>query len=193
MRRPITISASPVSTAAISKKRLRPIKKAIELRPEFAEAFNNLGNALRRCNDPSGAIDAYQNALAARERYPEAYNNLGTLLREQGKTDQAEHALRKAVTQNPNYVDAHNNLAAVLVAQDKDVDALRQLSEALKLAPKDKRSLLLTARIQHRRGNYAATEQACRLALKEDPESAEAMTVLGMVMHEFDRYDEAVK
>ena len=31
------------------------------------------------------------------------------------------------------------------------------------------------------------------MALKQDPENAEALTVLGIVMHELDQYDEALK
>ena len=167
-------------------------RKAIELQPNFAEAHNNLGNALRRTGDIDGAIDAYQNALAARERYPEAYNNLGTLLREMGKTEQAEHALRKAIGQNGQYVDAYVNLASLYAADGKDVEALRQLGEVLKIAPREKRALILTARLQCKRTNFAAAERAGRVELTDDPNEAEALTVLGMVLHETDRYDEAV-
>lgn len=168
-------------------------RKAIELNPDFAEAHNNLGNALRRLGQFEEAMDSYQNALGIRERYPEAYNNMGTLLREMDKNDQAEHALRKALQQNPAYVEAHNNLAAIYFQEKRDVDALRQLTEALKLAPSDSRALVLTARVQLRRGNFVAAEQACRLALQKDKESAEALTVLGTVLHELDRYDESLK
>ena len=53
-------------------------------------------------------------------------------------------------------------------------------------------TLLLTARIQLRRNNLQAAEQATRLALKEKPELPEALTLLGQVLHETDRYDEAI-
>jgi Flp pilus assembly protein TadD len=168
-------------------------RKAIELDPGFAEAHNNLGNALRRTGQFDEAMDSYQNSLAIREIYPETYNNMGTLLREQGKTEQAEHALRKAIQQNPAYVEAHNNLAALYHSEKRDVDALRELTEVLKLAPADKRGLILTARIQAKRNNQAAAEQACRLVIKDDPENAEALTVLGQVLHDVDRIDEALE
>lgn len=168
-------------------------RKAIELDPEFAEAQNNLGNALRRLGRIEEAVDAYQNALAVRERYPEAYSNLGTMLRELGKEEQAEHALRKAILLNPKYVDARTNLATLYHHQKKDIDALRELGEVLKLAPKEVRALILTARCQIRRLNFASAEQACRLALNEEPDNPEALTVLGMILHELDRYDEAVE
>jgi len=168
-------------------------RQALEINPKFPEALNNLGNALRRTGDLDGAGKAYQAALGVREIYPEAYNNLGTLLREQHKPDQAEHALNKAIQQNPRYVEAYNNLAAHFHAENRDVEALRQLSEALKVEPQNDRSLLLTARIQSRRGNTTAAEQACKFILERDPDNAEALTVLGTVKHEQDDFDEAIR
>lgn len=167
-------------------------RQALATTPTFPEAYNNLGNALRMTGDVDGAMQAYQNALAHREIYPEAYNNLGTLLRESGKTEQAEHALQKAIVQNPRYIDAYNNLAATYHAQNKDVEALRIMSDVLGFAPRNAKSLILTARIQLRRTNFTASEQACRMVLADDPKNVEAMTVLGHVLHDTDRYDEAI-
>lgn len=167
-------------------------RKAIALQPAFPEAYNNLGNALRKLGELDEASAAYHQALGFREVYPEAYNNLGTLLREQHKPEQAEHAIRKAIVQNPRYVEAHNNLAAIYFAEDRDVDALRQLSEALKVDASNSRSLLLTARIQSRRQTYALAEQACRSVLAAEPNNAEALTVLGSIKHELDQFDEAL-
>ncbi len=156
----------------------------------MAEALNNLGNALRVTGDVDGAVSAYQDALMHRENYAEAYNNLGTLLQQDRKFEEAEHALRKAIAQKSQYIDAYNNLANLLVAQKKEVDALRVLGDALKFAPTNPQTLLITARIQLRRGNFAAAQQATRNVLKQQPDNAEALTVLGQVLHEMDRYDE---
>lgn len=168
-------------------------RRALEVRPDMAEALNNLGNALRISGDLDGAIDAYQGALLHREVYPEAYNNLGTLLQQDGRMDEAEHALRKAVTQNPRYVEAHNNLAALYSAQKKEVEALRILGDTLKFAPRHPATLLLTARVQMRRNNHPAVEQAARMVLQAEPKNAQALTVLGQVLHETDRYEEALE
>ncbi len=168
-------------------------KKALEARPNMSEALNNLGNALRVTGDIDGAIQAYQEALTIRENYPEAYNNLGTLLQQDKKFEEAEHALRKAIQQNPRYVEAHNNLALLYSGQKKEVDALRILGDALKFAPKNVQTLLITAKIQLRRGALQASEQAARMALAQEPENAEGLTILGQVLHETDRYDEAIE
>ena len=121
----------------------------------MAEALNNLGNALRVTGDVDGAHHAYQEALTLRAVYPEVYNNLGTLLQQDRKPAEAEHAFRKAVQQNPRYIEAHNNLAQLLVSQKKEVEALRILGDALKFAPKNIQTLIITARVQLRRGNTA--------------------------------------
>ncbi|HET6940927.1 MAG TPA: sulfotransferase [Sphingomicrobium sp.] len=167
-------------------------RRALQALPEMSEASNNLGNALRMTGDLEGAVLAYQDALTNREHYPEAYNNLGTLLQQDKRPIEAEHALRKAIQQNPRYIEAHNNLALLLQEQGQDVEALRVLGDALKLAPKTVSTLLITARVQLRRTNLRLAEQAARLALDEEPENPDALILLGQILHETDRYDEAI-
>ncbi len=167
-------------------------RQAIAINPKFAEAHNNLGNALMALGDRDAAINAYQDALVYREFYPEAYNNLSTLLRDQGKIEEAEHALKKAISQKPNYVEAHNNLAALYAFDNREVDALRVLGEALKLDARNPAALVLTARIQLNRSNHSAAERACRIVIEDQPHHAEALTVLGHILHETDRYEEAI-
>lgn len=167
-------------------------RRAIAVRPAMAEALNNLGNALRLAGDVDGATQAYQEALTHREIYPEAYNNLGTLLQQDKRIEEAEHALKKAISQNPRYVEAHNNLATLYFVENKEVEALRILGDALKFAPNNPQTLLITGKIQNKRGNYAASEQASRAVLQGDPDNAEALILLGQILHETDRYDEAI-
>ena len=165
---------------------------AIELQPDMAEAHNNLGNALRMASDREGAMDAYQNALIHREVYPEAYNNLGTLLHAERQHDEAEHALRRAIQQLPTYMEAHNNLANVYSAQKRDGEALRTLGDALRIEDRHPTTLLIVSRIQTKLGNYDLAERAARIVLEDDPDSVDAKVALGQLMHETDRYDEAI-
>src|SRR6185437_1769840 len=166
-------------------------RRALELKPGMAEALNNLGNALRATGDSEGAMEAYRQALTQRSIYPEAHNNLGALLQQDGKFEDAEGELRTAIAQNPRYIEAHNNLAQLLSSRKRDVEALAVLGEALKLGP-DLQTLVLTAKVQLGRGNLEAAEQAARLALEIDEESADALTVLGQLLHDKDRYEEAL-
>ena len=88
----------------------------MELRPDFPEAYNNLGSAQREKGQLDEAVAAYRNAVRLKPDYAEAYRNLGNLLREMGKlegeTDGAIAALRQAVRLKPELPDIHNNLGA---------------------------------------------------------------------------------
>ncbi len=175
------------------KKAVECYQKAVEANPRFAEAYNNLANASRFVGDNDKALGYYHKALQFREQYPEAYNNLGSLLRDQGKFPEAEHAYRKAMAQNPRYMEAYNNLAQLFYMQNRDPDALRVLADALRIQEDNPSTLALTARVQLRRNNFEACEQAARRSLQANPKFVDAMIVLGQLFHETDRYEEAVK
>ena len=64
-------------------------EQAIALRPDYAEAHNNLGNVLRSRASSTRPRHGIEQALALRPDYAEAHNNLGIILWQQGKLDQA--------------------------------------------------------------------------------------------------------
>ena len=167
-------------------------RAALAVQPDMAEAYNNLGNALRLVDDREGAMEAYQNALIHREIYPEAYNNLGTLLHAERKHDEAEHALRRAINQSPRYLEAHDNLALVYSSQKRDGEALRILGDALRIEDRHPKTLLIVSRVQTKIGNYDLAERAARIVLEDDPDNIDAKVALGQLMHETDRYEEAI-
>jgi tetratricopeptide (TPR) repeat protein len=51
--------------------------KALAIKPDYAEAYNNMGNALKEQGKLEEAIEAYNKALAIKPDYAEAYNNMG--------------------------------------------------------------------------------------------------------------------
>lgn len=167
--------------------------RALELSRGYPEAHNNLGNALRALGRFDEAIDHYQRAILLREQYPEAYNNMASVLRDQGQTAEAEHAYRRAISQRKDYIEAYVNLSVLLDATDRGDEALRLLSEALKINARHLGTLLQVARVQLRKTNHEQAEQAARLALQSDPNSAEAFAILAQVLHETDRLPEALK
>ena len=52
-------------------------QKALEIKPDYAEAHNNLGAALAGRGQVDEAIAHYQKALEIKPDYAEAHNNLG--------------------------------------------------------------------------------------------------------------------
>ena len=85
----------------------RSLRKAIELKPNSAQAHSNLGNILRDLGKLEEAERSLRKAIALNPDYTDAYLNLGNILNDMGKLEEAELSLRKAIELNPDYADAY--------------------------------------------------------------------------------------
>ncbi len=68
-------------------------KKAVELRPKYAEAWNGLGYAFRNQGRYQESLDAYDEALRLRPNFPEALEYLGEAYVKLGRFDDARRVL----------------------------------------------------------------------------------------------------
>ena len=109
--------------------------KALAIKPDYAEAYNNMGNALKEQGKLEEAIEAYNKALAIKPDYAEAYNNMGNALKEQGKLEEAIEAYNKALAIKPDYAEAYNNMGIALKEQGKLEEAIEAYNKALAIKP----------------------------------------------------------
>jgi superkiller protein 3 len=65
-------------------------RQAVELDPEYAEAWNNLGNALAEAGRIAGAIYALRQALEIAPHYADAHYSLAEALEEHGRCHEAQ-------------------------------------------------------------------------------------------------------
>ena len=63
---------------------IQDYNKAIELNPEFPEAYNNLGVVYDEKGEHEKAVDYYSKAIELRSYYANAYNNRGMAYRDKG-------------------------------------------------------------------------------------------------------------
>ena len=89
-------------------------RRALELKPDFAEAHNNLGIAFKDQGKLDEAVACYRRALELKPDFAEAHNNLGNALKDQGKLDEAVACYRRALELKPDYAEAHDNLGSAL-------------------------------------------------------------------------------
>ena len=68
-------------------------RKAVELRPAFPEAWNELGFAHKNQRRYEESVRAYDEALRLRPRFPEALEYLGEAYVEMGRLDDARRVL----------------------------------------------------------------------------------------------------
>ena len=68
-------------------------RRAAQLRPDFPEAWNELGFALRNVGRYADSLEAYDRALKLRPNFPEALEYLGEAYVKMGRLDDARRVL----------------------------------------------------------------------------------------------------
>ena len=88
--------------------------KALAIKPDYAEAYNNMGNVLKDQGKLEEALDALNKALALKPDDADAYYNMGNVLKDQGQLEEAVKALGKALSIKPDHAEAYNNIGNTL-------------------------------------------------------------------------------
>lgn len=110
-------------------------RRAIELQPNFPDAYCNLANALKEKGQVQEAEDCYNTALRLCPNHADSLNNLANIKREQGYIEEATRLYLKALEVFPEFAAAHSNLASVLQQQGKLNEALLHYKEAIRIQP----------------------------------------------------------
>lgn len=113
------------------------IKRAIQLKPDFADAYNNLGNVYNEIKRFTEAENCFRQFVALRPNSHVAYKNLARALLENGKYEEALFACNKALEILPDYTDGLLTLGNVLMASGEALQALRLSRRANELVPQD--------------------------------------------------------
>lgn len=85
----------------------------------------------------SGAVAAYEEAIAANPRDASLHNRLGICHQRQGAARAARREYRKAVALRADYAEAWNNLGTLETARGKHKQAIAHYSRAIQLKPRD--------------------------------------------------------
>ena len=174
------------------RRAVERLSRLVRLRPSFAEAHNNLGNAFAADGQLAHAEQAFRQALRQKPRYAEALNNLGNALRDQRRLDEALDAYARALEERPDYAECHNNLGIAL-ARKKQYDlASRSYRRALELnpafaEPHNNLGIVLAAL-----GRPAEAIGSFRRALALKPAYVDALANLALTLLDSGKLDEAL-
>ena len=108
-------------------------RRALELDPELADAWVNLGRLLHEAGDPRSAAEHYRRAIELMPDSVIALFNLGVALTDLQMPDEAILAYRTALAADPGCADAHYNLAHLYERCGDPAAALRHLRTYRKL------------------------------------------------------------
>lgn len=103
-------------------------KKANDLNPTFASAYNLLGYSYRQNADYADAEKAFQRYVELIPKDPNPYDSYAELLLKMGRFDDAIAQYKKALEIDPNFVNAYQGIAMALLYQGRTDQAVAQLA-----------------------------------------------------------------
>ncbi len=106
-------------------------KKALQLTPDFAEAYTNLGLLLEKRGDTEFAEASYRHSIALNPTYTQTYLNLGALLANQKRFMEAEAAYRQAIELKADAPEGWSNLGVLCACMKREMEAERCYRTAL--------------------------------------------------------------
>ena len=167
-------------------------QKALEVKPDYAEAHNNLGNALVGRGQVDEAIAHYEKTLEIKPDYAEAHNNLGNALVGHGRVDEAIAHYEKALEIKPDYAEAYSNLALALAGRGQVDLAIAHYQKALEIKPDfaEAHYNLGNTLVGHGRVDEAITHYQKALEIK--PDDAEAHYNLAVTLAGHGQIDSAI-
>ena len=167
--------------------------KAIALKSDYAEAYNNRGNALNELKRFDEGLQSCDKAIALKSDYADAYNNRGNALNELKRFDEALQSYDKAIALKPDNAAAYNNRGNVLKELKRLDEALQSYDKAIALKSDyaDAYNNRGNALNELKRLDEALQSYDKAIALKLD--NAEAYINRGIALHELKRLDEALQ
>ena len=110
-------------------------RRALSIEPMLASANNNLAKMLAGRGEEKTAIERLRRALRSEPGHREARLNLGRLLYQANQTAEAMAEFRRLVSDAPEFVEARLSLGMALGEKGDWDGAITQFREALRLAP----------------------------------------------------------
>jgi len=177
------------------------LEAVVRIRPDFSEAWSDLGQARKQLLDDSGALTAFEHAVSANPDDAVAQYRLGAEYLHQGKAQPAADHLRQAYGLNPSDQSTLNALQMAL-RQSGDRDGAnrvkQELAELLRDRDRINQNKLLAVQINNdgaaleKSGDLSGALTKYRDAAQLDPSHAGIRTNYGVALLRLGKWAEGL-
>lgn len=168
---------------AASDEVLAEFRQALQFRPTYADAHNNMGLVLAQDAQDDKATAEFREAIRIRPDYADAHANLGAVLL-LSDVEEAIGELEKAVSLDPSLITAQFNLAEAYGDSPTHGTAkqIEQLRKIISVAPDFARAHLALGKALLRDAKVSDAVAELSDATRLDPASGEAHYQLGLAL-----------
>ena len=151
---------------------------AIKIKPNYAQAFNNLAILLKKLGEFNLAIICYVKAINLKPDYIEAYHNIGLLYIETNEIQKSKFFFDKAFNIDSNNEISNFNLGVVYSKQKKLCKAEFHFKKAIKINPTYIEAYYNLGILYHNQEKIELAKRCYEKTLKLDPSFCEAHHIL---------------
>ena len=188
---PLLASATESLRAGRPADAIAPLRDAALLEPSNAIIQHDLGLAYLEVGRIPDAIAALQQAVANNSRYTDAYFRLGIALEKQGDIGGAIIAYDRATELLPSLTEAWYRAGSLVYTLGHRDEAIGCFRRAAATGGKTSFGRLGKARALLTEERNQEAELVLRKTLAADPQNAMAHDLLGNLLSEFGRFEEA--
>src|SRR5579863_9481173 len=170
---------------------IAPLRDAALLQPSNPIIQHDLGLACLEVGHIPDAIEAFERAVASNPRYADAYFRLGIALEKLGNIAEAIVAYHRATELLPSLTEAWFRAGALVYTLGHRDQAIGCFRRAVANGDNSSFARLAKARALLIEDRNQEAEQVLRKTLALDPRNAMAHDLLGNLLSEFGRFDEA--
>jgi tetratricopeptide (TPR) repeat protein len=163
---------------------LEMYEMALDVRPNFGRARNNLGVALRRRGKVDEAIEQYKLALEEDPKFAEARSNLGAAYYALGRVDEAIREFETAARSGGSNAYYYHHLGVIQYQQGHYEEALRQFKKAISRDAGLADSRYYLGETYMKLGDREKAIEAYRKTLEVDPNYLSARAKLDLLVNE---------
>jgi tetratricopeptide (TPR) repeat protein len=166
--------------------------KALEIKPDYHEAWNNRGIALRKLGRYEEAIASYDKALEIKPDDHQAWYNRGYALDELGRYEEAIASYDKALEIKPDFHQAWYNRGYALRKLGRSEEAIASYDKALEIKPDDHQAWDNRGYALIYLGRYEEALASCEKAIELDSQYSYSLFNQAIALTALNRWDEGI-
>ncbi len=165
---------------------------AIELKPRYADAYNNRGTSYFSEGEIGRAISDLDKSIELNPEFAGAYYNRGIAYHRKDKYDHAISDYSEAIRLKPNYAEAYNNRGNAYGDKGEHDRAISDYGKAIDLQSDYTGAYYNRGNIYSDKGVYNRAIADYNKAIELNPDNARAYCNRGIAYHRKGSYDQAI-